>query len=224
MFVTTKNILRLLGEKGISANKLAIDCGLNNSAITEWKKGKSNPSAKSLQKIADHFHLPLSYFYEEHADNYEPIPFPGGYATHFPNATSLADVTLARIPILGDISAGTGVYADENFEGYEIIDEKDLRGLPKDEFIFVRVSGDSMEPTLLSGDLALIHRQESVDSGALAAILVDNEEGYIKVVEYGRNWIELISDNPKYDVMRFENDEVLRVRIMGKVFASKRNY
>lgn len=224
MFVTTKNILRLLEEKEISANKLAIDCGLNNSAITEWKKGKSNPSVKSLQKIADYFNLPLSYFYEEHDDNPEPIPFPGGYTTYFPNSTSLSDVTLIRIPILGDISAGTGVYADENFEGFEIIDEKDLRGLPKDEFIFVRVSGDSMTPTLLSGDLALIHRQESVDSGTLAAVLVDNEEGFIKVVEYGRNWIELISDNPEYDVIRFENEEVERVRIMGKVFASKRNY
>lgn len=224
MYVTTKNILKLMQEKGLNARQFELTIGLANASIQAWKTGRSNPSAKALQKIADHFHLPLSYFYEEHADNYEPIPFPGGYATHFPNATSLADVTLARIPILGDISAGTGVYADENFEGYEIIDEKDLRGLPKDEFIFVRVSGDSMEPTLLSGDLALIHRQESVDSGALAAILVDNEEGYIKVVEYGRNWIELISDNPKYDVMRFENDEVLRVRIMGKVFASKRNY
>ena len=213
----------LMGQKDISARQITIDCKLNHSAITDWKSGKAKPSAEALSKLADYFDVSVDYLLGR-TDDPEPIRFPGGYATHFPNATSLADVTLARIPILGDISAGTGVYADENFEGYEIIDEKDLRGLPKDEFIFVRVSGDSMEPTLLSGDLALIHRQESVDSGALAAILVDNEEGYIKVVEYGRNWIELISDNPKYDVMRFENDEVLRVRIMGKVFASKRNY
>lgn len=224
MYITTKKILKLMQEKGLNARQFELTTGLANASIQAWKTGRSNPSAKALQKIADYFNLPLSYFYEEHDDNPEPIPFPGGYTTYFPNSTSLSDVTLIRIPILGDISAGTGVYADENFEGFEIIDEKDLRGLPKDEFIFVRVSGDSMEPTLLSGDLALIHRQESVDSGTLAAVLVDNEEGFIKVVEYGRNWIELISDNPEYDVIRFENEEVERVRIMGKVFASKRNY
>ena len=217
-------IFSLIEKSGKGIYVIEKDIGLARGTLANWKLGRSKqPSAEALSKLADYFDVSVDYLLGR-TDDPEPIRFPGGYATHFPNATSLADVTLARIPILGDISAGTGVYADENFEGYEIIDEKDLRGLPKDEFIFVRVSGDSMEPTLLSGDLALIHRQESVDSGALAAILVDNEEGYIKVVEYGRNWIELISDNPKYDVMRFENDEVLRVRIMGKVFASKRNY
>lgn len=220
---TLKRILNLNSSKGNSDKTLELELKLKPKTVNNWKRGLSEGYMKMLPQLADYFDVSVDYLLGR-TDDPEPIRFPGGYATHFPNATSLADVTLARIPILGDISAGTGVYADENFEGYEIIDEKDLRGLPKDEFIFVRVSGDSMEPTLLSGDLALIHRQESVDSGALAAILVDNEEGYIKVVEYGRNWIELISDNPKYDVMRFENDEVLRVRIMGKVFASKRNY
>ena len=220
---TVNRIFDIMKTRNLSAAEVSRNTYIKPQVITQWKQGKQKPSADALSKLADYFDVSVDYLLGR-TDDPEPIPFPGGYATHFPNATSLADVTLARIPILGDISAGTGVYADENFEGYEIIDEKDLRGLPKDEFIFVRVSGDSMEPTLLSGDLALIHRQESVDSGALAAILVDNEEGYIKVVEYGRNWIELISDNPKYDVMRFENDEVLRVRIMGKVFASKRNY
>lgn len=220
---TIEKVLSLIQQSGMGDFPLEKKIGLTQGTIKNWRAGKNKISAEALSKLADYFDVSVDYLLGR-TDDPEPIRFPGGYATHFPNATSLADVTLARIPILGDISAGTGVYADENFEGYEIIDEKDLRGLPKDEFIFVRVSGDSMEPTLLSGDLALIHRQESVDSGALAAILVDNEEGYIKVVEYGRNWIELISDNPKYDVMRFENDEVLRVRIMGKVFASKRNY
>lgn len=223
MNITLTRILQLNKTKGNDDHTLELALELKPKTVNNWKRGLSEAYLKMLPKIADYFDVSVDYLLGR-TDDPEPIRFPGGYATHFPNATSLADVTLARIPILGDISAGTGVYADENFEGYEIIDEKDLRGLPKDEFIFVRVSGDSMEPTLLSGDLALIHRQESVDSGALAAILVDNEEGYIKVVEYGRNWIELISDNPKYDVMRFENDEVLRVRIMGKVFASKRNY
>lgn len=66
MQVTTKNIVRLLKEKGISANKLLTELSLPNSAITQWKKGFASPSAKALQKIANYFELPISYFYEEH--------------------------------------------------------------------------------------------------------------------------------------------------------------
>ncbi len=66
MNLTTKNILSLLNEKGISANKLQVACGLSNNAITNWKKGFANPSAKALEKIANYFNLPISYFYEDH--------------------------------------------------------------------------------------------------------------------------------------------------------------
>ena len=73
MFITTKNIVILLEQRNISANKLAIECELSNSAITEWKKGKSNPSTKALEKIAAFFNLPLSYFYSEHTNAEIPI-------------------------------------------------------------------------------------------------------------------------------------------------------
>lgn len=70
----TKNILSLLNEKGISANKLQVACGLPNNAITNWKKGFANPSAKALEKIADYFNLPISYFYEDHEEIKKALP------------------------------------------------------------------------------------------------------------------------------------------------------
>lgn len=60
----SKKILYLLNEKGISANKLQNDLKLSNNAVTYWKSGRSSPSQKTLEKIADYFNLPLSYFYD----------------------------------------------------------------------------------------------------------------------------------------------------------------
>ena len=79
-----------------------------------------------------------------------------------------------------------------------------------------------MEPFFFENDLVLVRRQTSVDSGNIAAVLIDGEEGVIKRVEYGRDWIELISENPIYSTRRFEGADVQRVYIMGLIVESKR--
>ena len=56
-----QKIIDLMQQKGITAKRLTSEAGLSSSAITEWKKGKSKPSAKSLQKIADYFHVSTDY-------------------------------------------------------------------------------------------------------------------------------------------------------------------
>ena len=50
-----------MNAKGISGNQLQIACGLNNSALTKWKKGTSQPSADALKKIADYFEVSVDY-------------------------------------------------------------------------------------------------------------------------------------------------------------------
>lgn len=54
-------ILNLIEQSGISSNKMLTDLGLSNSAISEWKKGKSKPSVDALIKIADYFGVSVDY-------------------------------------------------------------------------------------------------------------------------------------------------------------------
>lgn len=56
-----QRIIELMEQHGLTAKQFTKEAGLNASAITEWKKGKSKPSAKSLQKIADYFHVTTDY-------------------------------------------------------------------------------------------------------------------------------------------------------------------
>ncbi|MCM1296893.1 MAG: XRE family transcriptional regulator, partial [Muribaculaceae bacterium] len=165
MFITTQNILRLIKEQGKTQNQFAIECGLNNSAITEWKKGKANPSNKVLQKIADRYDLPLTYFYE--VPDYE-------YPVN----------RVVKMNIVGVITAGYDGQAQEEYIGDISFLAESLHGYMPEECFVLRVSGDSMLPELKDGDLVLIHRQPSVDSGDIAAVMYDGDCATLKRVKY----------------------------------------
>lgn len=55
---------QLLAVRGITANTVAKAAHVNASTFTDWKQGKSQPKLEKLQKIADYFNVPVSYFYD----------------------------------------------------------------------------------------------------------------------------------------------------------------
>lgn len=81
-----------------------------------------------------------------------------------------------------------------------------------------------MEPALYEGDLVLVRKQTSVDNGRMAVVLVGGEEGLVKKVFYGPDWIELHSLNPAYPVRRFDGPDVVQVAVVGLVTESKRKF
>lgn len=56
-----ERILQLMELNNIKAFKLTNDLGLSNSAITDWKKGKSKPSVEAVVKIAQYFNVSTDY-------------------------------------------------------------------------------------------------------------------------------------------------------------------
>ena len=55
---------QLLAVHGITANTVAKAAHVNASTFTDWKQGKSQPKLEKLQKMADYFNVPVSYFYD----------------------------------------------------------------------------------------------------------------------------------------------------------------
>lgn len=51
----------LLQEQNITAYKVSKETGVTQSALSNWKRGKSTPSAKNLQKIANFFNVSIDY-------------------------------------------------------------------------------------------------------------------------------------------------------------------
>ena len=124
-------------------------------------------------------------------------------------------------PIYGSISAGLGefVEGDNEILGWEPVEEE----YANDEYFYLRVVGDSMSPKIDDGDLILIHKQSSVDSGDIGAFLVDGDEGYVKRVKYDTDYITFISLNPAYAPITFVGADVQRVRVVGKVIKAVKN-
>ena len=60
-----EKVEKLMASRGVSAYKVAKDLGFSQSLFTGWKKNQYEPKADKIQKIADYFGVPVSYFYGE---------------------------------------------------------------------------------------------------------------------------------------------------------------
>ena len=74
-----------------------------------------------------------------------------------------------------------------------------------------------MSPLIDDGCDILIKKQESVDSGQIGVVLIDDEDAVVKKINYDKDWIELVSINPYYPPRRFEGADIQRVRVVGLV-------
>lgn len=57
--------LKLLENQGVSAYKVSQATGISQQTFTDWKAGRYTPKQEKIQKIADYFNVPVSYFYGE---------------------------------------------------------------------------------------------------------------------------------------------------------------
>lgn len=128
--------------------------------------------------------------------------------------------SVVYLPIVGRVAAGNGVIAQEEIIGYEFVDADEL--CSGETYFWLRVNGDSMSPKIEDGDLVLVKQQPSVDSGSYAVVIIDGEDGVVKKVNYGADWIELVSINPYYPPRHFKGPDVLRITVVGKVLEVRR--
>lgn len=129
--------------------------------------------------------------------------------------------SVVYLPIIGVVRAGVGGIAFEEPLGEEFIETNVLKGHSKSEFFWLKVKGDSMEPRLFDGDLVLVRKQSSIDSGVYAVVIIDDEEGVVKRVTYDENAITLHSQNPAYPPRVFSGKDILKIRIVGQVVRSQ---
>ena len=226
---------KLCQSKGMSANGVAKELSIASGTVSEWKKGRV-PQNATLLKVASYFGVTVDDLLGNTTDqkekNAKDGKFSNGVNTKFigrdgvvnllgkeTNPKSelifLPDSNGYMIPLFESVSAGFGAYPDDNIIGYELcyIENKAEAA----ETICIKVSGDSMYPKIENGDVIQVHKQDSVDSGKIAVVLVDGEDALVKKVVYGSACIELHSFNPMYPVVRFDGKDVLRVRVLGQV-------
>ncbi len=190
--------------------ELSIALGINDSAVTEWKKGKMKSYNHYLYQIAEFFNVSVDYLLGKSPVRHNTMEILRTDSSSY-----------VPIPIVGNVAAGYTALAETDIIGYELVDTSVLTD--GYEYAWLRVKGDSMSPLILEGDLVLIRLQDEVDSGDLAVVIVDEEDGVIKRVQYSTNKVTLVSENSDdYPPRVFQGKEINRLRIWGKAVEIKR--
>lgn len=117
------------------------------------------------------------------------------------------------VPLIGTIACGEPILAVENAD--EIVD---VPKHVKADFA-LRCKGDSMiNARIFDGDIVYIRKQEFVDGGEIAAVLID-DEATLKRVRRFDDRIVLEPANPMYSPLVYWREEMEAVRILGRAVA-----
>lgn len=200
--IFSENLNFLMRKHGINQKELAERMGVSKQTVSTWCKGLNTPRTEKLDRLCSILDCDRNTLMQRS------------------NVSELFDIRpisgVGMLPVIGLASAGKGVIVKEDIIDYEAADSRYDNG----EYFYIQVAGDSMSPKINDGDLVLVHRQTSVDSGSIGVFIVDGEEGYIKRVDYDPEHIRLISLNPYYPPLVFTGPDVLRVYVVGRVVRS----
>ena len=201
----SENLKMLRKYKNLSQDKLAEELNLSRSLIGMWESGQRKPSYETLELIADFFNVRLDDLSGRNVNN-------GNKLNKISNILPLPQTN--KKPRLGVIACGEPILAEENIDDYDEVPE-DI----KCDFTLL-CKGDSMiNARINDGDIVYIRQQDEVNNGEIAACLVDGEfETEATLKRYFRydDKIVLQAENPKYPPFVYVNEEMNKVRIIGK--------
>ena len=195
-----KKIKTLCKEKGKTITSMIEDLSLSKSFIYDLERRNSSLSSKTLDRISQYLGVTVDYF----LDNAVPI------------------TSIVSVPIYGRVAAGIGVFAEDEIIGEQPVYNNMVKNV--DECFCLTVSGDSMLPRIQDGDIILVRKQTSVDSGDYAVVLIDDENGVVKKVVYDADSVTLISINPNYPPRTFSGADLQRIQVIGKVIQCISNF
>lgn len=187
---------------GVNQKEFAEIFSTNNTTYSRYESGdiKTMP-ANLIESISKKFDLNPSWLMGfENAEK---------YMIH-----EKANDVIKRIPVLGKIAAGIPILAQEDLFDYEYVPES-----IKADFC-LKVQGDSMiGARILDGDLVYIRQQPQVETGEIAAVLINGEEATLKRMYLINGSIILRSENPNNPDQTYTKKD--NVTILGKAILFK---
>lgn len=217
---STKSVGKLIYDRrtelGITQKEVADFVGVSEATVSRWESGHiDNMRRDRIAALSKILRLsPLAIMGIDDTD----------LSTRIPNMVPI-DACTFRVPIVGRVAAGRPIVADEEIVGYEYIDNK----YSKDghEYFGLRIVGKSMEPTIMDGDIVIVRRQNYVENGEIAIVLIDGEEATAKEVKESADGITLIGHNAAVYTPHFYSAQEVKnlpVQIIGRVVQSIRKF
>ena len=194
--------------KRYSQTEVSRMLGVTQQAVGKWETGRSTPDPQTVARLAE--------ILDTTADallglQQAPATAPAVGRNAFSRYTE------SLVPVVGTVRAGYGALAFEEDYGKEYASVKD----PQNYFYLV-VNGDSMEPRISDGDLALVHRQNTLENGDLGVLVYGSDgEGTLKKYIQRGNSVILHPFNPDYEELVIKGEELDHLYIAGKVVETK---
>lgn len=189
---------------GMSQESLAFSVGYKSRAsINKIELGKTDIGQSVIAKIANALGVEPGYLLG--VDESEKTSLPPGC---FP-------IRMNKVPLVRTIACGTPILAAENIE-----DHIDMPDDIHADFA-LRCKGNSMmgvKVQIHDGDVVYIRKQNDVDNGTVAAVLI-GDEATLKRVYKQKDKLILQPENPDYSPMVYAGQELEEIRIIGKAVA-----
>lgn len=234
------NRIKILREEfGLSQAEFANKIGLTQQSISLYEKEERKPSQDVLEALSDFFNVSIDYLLgksetrsperiklsdedisfmkgikklDEHEKKIirNTMDYLMGVNTVYPHSNTF------MCPVYGQISAGQPNWAEECLEGYLPIDPNLMGIINPEECFFLRINGESMNKLIRNGAYALIRKQDTVENGEVAAVLVNGFDATLKKFTQQGNLIilEPCSDDSNYKTQVY--NEETTIRILGK--------
>ena len=191
-------------KHGMSQQDLAEMMGYRDkSAISKVERGERCIANSKIPKYAEVLNTTSAYLVDDKEELYMPK------TARIPKRK--------KLPMLGNVACGEPIFADEEYDTYIDV-EADT-----DADFCLTAEGDSMiNARIFDGDILFVKRQDIVDNGEIAVVLI-GDEATVKRVYYDRenNTITLMPENPLRKPMKFQGEELSQIRIIGKIVSGQ---
>lgn len=187
-------------QKGLKQMDVAKALNIPQSTLSTYETGRYEPDTEMLKKLAD--------YYEVSVDELLGRPRAG---------------KAIRIPVLGSVPAGIPLEAVENIVDWEELPSDMAKG--GKEYFALQVSGDSMYPKYLNGDIVIVRKQPVCENGDDCVVYVNGYDATLKTVRLNLNGgLTIEPINPQYPPRTFTPEEIdiLPVSIAGVVVELRR--
>jgi repressor LexA len=178
---------------GLTQSEVAKRIGVSPSAYAMYERGEREPNIDTIYRLANIFDTSIDALCGKKPPNKHVVP------------------------VLGKVAAGLPIEAVEDILDYEELSP----ALLKDggEYFALQIKGDSMEPRICEGDVVIVRKQDTLDSGEVGIVCVNGENATCKKVIISEAGVTLLPYNTKHLPMIYTAEQVktLPVAIIGKV-------
>ncbi len=221
----------------LSQHELGEKLGINASAISQMESNRIRPSLDTMFLLNKYYGVNLHWLITgvgemftdsryQHLDpeksklNQLQVMLNDQLNAIIKAKKNIDEGDILDIPVTGEIAAGPPVETNGDVLEVVSIRRSMIHGI-EDDFICLRVNGQSMEPDIMSGDVILI--RPSLDwnslSGKICAVRVDGSITLKKMMlDYNKKLIFLVSLNEDYQPIIIDPDNHQDIKLVGYLF------